>query len=57
MRVSFLGLPLPLRRVIDNLVGKAVKYGKRTSVFLVETKENIVITVMDEGQGMGARLG
>ncbi len=52
MRVSFLGRPLALRRVFDNLVDNAVKYGKRASVLLVETEENIVITVMDEGPGI-----
>ncbi len=52
VRVSFLGRPLALRRVFDNLVDNAVKYGKRASVLLVETEENIVITVMDEGPGI-----
>jgi len=52
LRVSFLGRPLALRRVFDNLVDNAVKYGKRASVLFVETEESIVITVMDEGPGI-----
>jgi len=52
LRVSFLGRPLALRRVFDNLVDNAVKYGKEASVLLVESKENIVITIRDKGPGI-----
>ena len=52
LRVSFLGRPLSLRRVFDNLVDNAVKYGGGASVSLVETDKNIVIAIMDEGPGI-----
>jgi len=51
-RVSFYGRPLALRRVFDNLVGNALKYGGRAEVALVETPKNIVVTIKDNGTGI-----
>jgi signal transduction histidine kinase len=51
-RVSFHGRPLALRRVFDNLIDNAVKYGERANVALVQTPKNIVVTIRDDGPGI-----
>ncbi len=51
-RVSFLGRPLALRRVFDNLVDNALKYGGRAEVQLTETRSHIKVTITDEGPGI-----
>jgi len=52
LRVSYLGRPLALRRVFDNLTDNAVKYGMQANVSLVETAQKIVVTITDEGPGI-----
>jgi signal transduction histidine kinase len=51
-RVSFCGRPLALRRVFDNLVDNAVKYGARAEVALVAESQSITITIRDNGPGI-----
>ncbi len=53
-RVSFYGRPLALRRVFDNLVGNALKYGGCARVTLIKKPENIIITIKDTGPGIPA---
>ncbi len=50
--VSFYGRPLALRRVFDNLVDNALKYGKCAKVTLARKPDNIVVTIKDNGPGV-----
>jgi len=50
--VSFYGRPLALRRVFDNLVDNAVKYGGSAKVALKQAPGNIVVTIKDNGPGI-----
>jgi signal transduction histidine kinase len=51
-RVSYWGRLLALRRVFDNLVDNAIKYGGQAEVKLVETGSTIKITITDHGPGI-----
>ncbi|VAW21549.1 hypothetical protein MNBD_ALPHA12-175 [hydrothermal vent metagenome] len=50
--VSFYGRPLALRRVFDNLVDNAFKYGKCARVTLAQKPDHIVVTIKDDGPGI-----
>ncbi len=51
-RLVYVCQPLALRRCIGNLVGNAVKYGRRARVRLEVLSDAICITVDDEGDGI-----
>jgi len=52
LHVSFRGRPLALRRVFENLVENAVRYGDRAGVSISVTPTNLVVRVQDEGPGI-----
>lgn len=44
--------PIAVRRAVDNLIGNAVRYGKRAEVSVTITPRSIVIRVEDDGPGI-----
>ncbi|WP_029131861.1 ATP-binding protein [Sedimenticola selenatireducens] len=46
------GKPLALKRCIVNLVGNAVRYGGRADISIEDTKEEIRISICDNGPGI-----
>jgi signal transduction histidine kinase len=53
-RLVVLGQPIGLKRVIDNLVDNAVKYGVRARVSLALNGGNAIMSVEDDGPGIAA---
>ncbi len=51
-RVPFIGRPLSLKRVFNNLINNALKYGKTADIHLSTTADHIIITIDDEGPGI-----
>lgn len=45
--------PLAIQRVLTNLIGNGVKYGQQVWVKLEENPEWVVITIQDQGHGLG----
>ena len=50
--LNYLGRPTGLKRAVTNLIGNAIKYGKRCRVTLENTKTETVICVSDDGPGI-----
>ncbi|GBE42690.1 osmolarity sensor protein EnvZ [bacterium BMS3Bbin10] len=50
--VPFACRSVALRRALSNLIGNAVKYGRRARVSLAEQDDAIVITIDDDGPGI-----
>ncbi|MBN8505086.1 MAG: HAMP domain-containing protein [Burkholderiales bacterium] len=48
--------PLALRRVLDNLVGNAVRYGQRARIGVTESAGRIGLVVEDDGPGIPEAL-
>lgn len=48
----FYGGPVSLKRVFTNLIDNAIKYGHLANVVLEQKKEEIMISVQDEGPGI-----
>ncbi|MGE5547641.1 MAG: ATP-binding protein [Solirubrobacterales bacterium] len=44
--------PMALKRALANLIDNAVKYGHRADVSLARVKDDIVITIADDGPGI-----
>jgi len=51
-RLAMNGRPTALRRVFDNLVDNAVKYGDRAEVSLRKSGRKLTITICDHGPGI-----
>jgi len=51
-KISYSCRPIALRRVFSNLIENGVKYGKSVSVKILEEKEQIKITISDQGPGI-----
>ncbi len=51
-RLPFYGRANSLKRVFNNLIENAIKYGKNAKVTLQKNDENIIIEVIDEGPGI-----
>ena len=49
---SFAGRPQALRRCLENLIGNAVRYGKRAVISLEDNGSSITIRVRDAGEGI-----
>ena len=49
---SFTGRPQALRRCLENLIGNAVRYGKRAMINVEDDGTNITIRVRDAGKGI-----
>ncbi len=49
---SFTGRPQALRRCLENLIGNAVRYGKRAMISVEDNGVNITIHVRDAGKGI-----
>lgn len=50
--LMFVGRKVSLKRMVANLLGNAVRYGKRVRVNLYEEDENVVLVVSDDGPGI-----
>ena len=49
-----MGYPIGLRRVLENLVGNALRYGKRADICLIDAPQSLRIDIQDQGPGMSA---
>lgn len=47
--------PLALKRCIENLVNNAIRYGKTAVVKLIDSADQLIITVTDDGPGIPER--
>ena len=50
--VAYRGRPVALKRVLRNLIGNAVTYGKRARVALIESGDSVEIRIDDDGPGI-----
>ena len=46
------GKPLALKRCLSNLIDNGVKYGKRVTIVIKDSKESLVIVIKDNGPGI-----
>jgi signal transduction histidine kinase len=44
--------PLAIRRCLNNLLENALRYGERAAIALVETDNEVVVTIQDSGPGI-----
>ncbi len=44
--------PLSIRRALDNLVGNAVRYGKKAELSVLRTEKTVIFRVEDDGPGL-----
>ncbi|MGH8280387.1 MAG: ATP-binding protein [Gammaproteobacteria bacterium] len=49
---TFHGRPQALKRCLENLVGNAVRYGKRADIRVEETPRAVIVRVQDAGPGI-----
>ncbi len=48
----FIGKPLAIKRCLQNLIDNAIKYGDRAEICVLDTRHQLVIQVIDEGNGV-----
>ncbi len=51
-RIAYFGRPNALKRVFNNLIENAVKYGKQADVTLIERVDHLIIEIQDQGPGI-----
>jgi len=54
--LAFTGRPLGLKRLVNNVLGNALRYAHVVEVELSSTDDNIVLSVRDDGPGIAADM-